>query len=193
MHFHFRPRVSFLALVAGFAISGCKPVKQAAPPQPVITNPSTPAVAGESTSSAEPVSVERFGLTPSVKSVKSDTAGAFEITYEWKVSKKREQDWRVFVHFTYPDGGIAFQNDHQAEPATSQWEPGEIQQGPFTVGIPEGTAGTFDIRMGLFQTEGAEAGGSARDELDGNDDGEKRYLVGRLVIADGRADFKSAE
>lgn len=183
--------ISLAALSVVIAAIGCQPDdKNEHPPQPQANATAT---AKKPAPVAPAPAVGEFGLSPAVKSMKSDVSDEFEITYEWKVSKKREQDWRVFVHFTYPDGGIAFQNDHVPEPPTSQWEPGRVSQGPFTVKIPLGTEGTFDIRMGLFQTEGAEAGSSARDELDGQDDGEKRYLVGRLIIADGKAELKPAE
>jgi hypothetical protein len=191
MHFQHGKRLGLLAVTAILTTSGCQPNGKESPPAKAVPTPESIDV--ESATKNPALVAAQFGLSPAVKSVTSDTAGEFEITYEWRVSKKREQDWRVFVHFTEADGAMVFQNDHGPELPVSQWTLGTVQQGPFTVKIPEGVEGAFDIRMGLFQSGETGLGASTRDELDGNDDGEKRYLVGHLAITAGKAEFQPAE
>jgi hypothetical protein len=176
-----------------FVTSGCDPKgKQLTAPVQESATPD-PAPMVEPAVKKPVAAVAQSGLSPAVKSFVSDVAGEFSITYEWSLTKKREQDWRIFVHFTDPAGKIIFQNDHEAAPATSQWEPGKVQQGPYNVKIPVDASGTYEIRMGLFQSSEDALGASGRAELDGKDDGEKRYLVGHLAITDGKADFNPTE
>ena len=189
MQLQLRTRLSVAALATVFLTSGCDPTgkEPARPVQAPVTADPTPVV--EPAVEKPVAAVAQSGLSPAVKSVVSDVAGEFTITYEWSLTKKREQDWRIFVHFTDPAGKIIFQNDHEAKPATSQWEPGKVQQGPYDVKIPADASGTYEIRMGLFQSSEDALGASGRVELDGQDDGEKRYLVGHLTITDGKAEF----
>ncbi len=174
-----------LAAVVLLGHLGCKQDgTEAEQPAPVETSPPT------SVTSNVDGAIGAFGLQPFVKSVESDKSGEFNITYEWALTRKREKDFRVFVHFTDEEGKILFQNDHDPDPSTSQWEPGKIQQGPYLVYIPEGLSGDVMVRMGLYQSEQLDVGVSARDQLDGKDDGELRIIVGHLAIADGNAAFK---
>jgi hypothetical protein len=140
---------------------------------------SVPAVLGE----------DRAGIEPSVKSVKSGGPGMFEITYEWKIAREFEQDWRVFVHFTDGDGVNIFQNDHDPIPTTTQWVPGKLRLGPNQVKFPEGLSGTFEIRMGLFEMDRGDGVPRGRATLDGNGDGEKRIIVGKITIVDGEVEY----
>lgn len=118
---------------------------------------------------------------PSVAGVERIDEGQFRITYQWLIKKPLDEDWRVFVHFTDAAGNIKFQNDHDPIPATSKWQPPKVVIGPLTVRIPEGLIGTFDVRIGLYKPPQGE-----RARLRGVDDGQRRYIVGRLHIkADG--------
>lgn len=160
-------------------LTGCQPESQ-----PISSNPSAekPAPAAKV---AEPESpAEQDGIEPTIRSVRSTAADEFEITYEWKLAKKLDHDWRVFVHFTDVDGQTKFQNDHDPEPVTSEWKTGKVEQGPFKVKIPAGFEGELQIRMGLYDREKPGEGSRGRRELDGNADGERRIIVGRLLIGD---------
>jgi len=183
----------FSGLALGLILTACKPNEPEAPTPAPRSAPSPSH--DPSTEQASPPSArsDRFGLEPSVHSIKSVAPGEFEITYEWKLTRKRDEDFRVFVHFTDEDGRILFQNDHDPKPPTSQWAPGLIQQGPMRVKIPEGLEGTVMIRMGLYRPEAADIGKPARDPLDGREDGELRIIVGYLDIRDGRAAFRPTE
>lgn len=142
---------------------------------------------------AEDPAPAAHGLEPRVKAVETVDGGAFDITYEWHVGRQQEEDWRVFVHFTDANGVIVFQNDHDAVPPVASWEPGRVLRGPHRVQIPEGFAGTVEIRMGLYQRNETDGGTSVRAELDGADDGERRIVVGRLEIDAGKVVFHAAD
>ncbi|MFA4028681.1 MAG: hypothetical protein GDYSWBUE_000706 [Candidatus Fervidibacterota bacterium] len=118
---------------------------------------------------------------PSVIGVERIDERQFRISYRWLVRKPVSEDWRVFVHFTDASGNIKFQNDHDPAPPTSKWQPPKVTIGPLTVRIPEGLIGTFDVRMGLYRPPQGE-----RARLIGIDDGQRRYIIGRVHIkADG--------
>ncbi len=102
----------------------------------------------------------------------------FWISYRWQVRRVPERDWRVFVHFTTPDGQIAFQDDHDPATPASQWNRGVMEFGSFGREVPAGVRGVFDIRMGLY-----EPASGRRARLPLRDDGELRYVVGRLVCS----------
>jgi hypothetical protein len=101
----------------------------------------------------------------------------FRITYRWKIEKPVQEEWKAFVHFTNPNGRILFQGDYVLKPTTSAWKPGELVMGPFDVNVPTLKPGPVDIRMGLFRPKE-----DRRAILLGRDDGERRYVVGRLDV-----------
>ncbi|MBE3070258.1 MAG: hypothetical protein IMZ66_08480, partial [Planctomycetes bacterium] len=123
---------------------------------------------------AEPVAV-----APKAAEVRPKGGRQFEITYHWAVAKPVTADWLVFVHFTDPAGSqIRFQNDHTPAPATSKWPVGDYAEGPFTVTVPAGLDGDFDVRVGFFAKPAL-----GRVSLVGESDNERRYVVGRLKVA----------
>lgn len=117
-------------------------------------------------------------LAPGTPRVEPLGARRFRITYPWTVRGPVSGSWRVFVHFTDANGRIRFQNDHEPRPALDQWKPGPQTTGPFEVSIPTSVKGPLDIRVGVCNAQGL-----GRAALQGNDDGEQRYLVGRLQLA----------
>lgn len=117
-------------------------------------------------------------LRPGIAELKSAGSGRFTITYRWNVTGELLGSWPVFVHFTDAAGKILFQGDHTPTPPMNTWKPGEVLHGPLTVQPPPGLNGTFDIRVGLFD----QADSGRRLRLQGQDDGERRYLLGRVKI-----------
>lgn len=122
-----------------------------------------------------------LALRPRPPQVTPQGPRQFQICYRWKVEKPLLADWRIFVHFTDSEGHIRFQGDYQPAPPTSCWAVGEVQQGPFTVSVPEGLTGTFDIRVGLYQPTTGE-----RALLLGSHDGERRVIIGHLKVSPDR-------
>ncbi len=109
----------------------------------------------------------------------------FQITYRWTVQKTVAADWSVFVHFTSGGGkDIKFQNDHAPKGGTTSWKPGDVADGPYTVTVPPGLEGTFDVRVGFYS-----APSLGRASLIGESDGEQRHVVGRLKVAGDKVEF----
>ena len=101
----------------------------------------------------------------------------FRITYHWQVEGKVGRDWIIFVHFTDRGGHIKAQNDHVAKPPMTTWSEGDHADGPYTVTVPKGLQGEFDVRVGFFSQPSL-----GRVSLIGESDGERRYTVGRLKV-----------
>jgi hypothetical protein len=101
----------------------------------------------------------------------------FRIIYHWQVEGKVGNDWIIFVHFTDRGGQIKFQNDHEARPPMTEWPKGDLADGPYTVTVPKGLEGTFDVRVGFYSRPSL-----GRVSLIGESDGERRYAVGRLTV-----------
>ena len=120
---------------------------------------------------------ETVGARPSVAHFDPIDAHRFRITYRWKVEKPVAGPWSAFVHFTNPNGRILFQSDYAPQPPVEKWQAGEVTVGPFEVAVPQLKPGPVDIRMGLFRPRE-----DVRAALEGEDDGERRCVVGRLQI-----------
>ena len=111
-----------------------------------------------------------------------------EVTYGWSVQETPPTDWNVFVHFCDSTGNIRFQDDYVPQVPVSQWTAGDVFHGPRRLSIPLGLAGTFDVRMGLFQpTRGRRAVLLGTDE-----DGERSYTVGKLKVTADRIEFEAS-
>ena len=131
---------------------------------------------------------EPLGLSPSVAEFTSIGKRQFKISYKWRVEKAVSEPWQVFVHFTDASGNIKFQNDHQPRPPITEWQPGEVGQGPFTATVPEGLTGPFEIRIGLFQpTDGRRA------LLRGRRNRDRSYVVGKLLVDGDQIQFTRSD
>jgi hypothetical protein len=120
---------------------------------------------------------EPLHVAPQAAHVEVTGPRTLSITYRWQVEKPVAGEWRALVHFTDRAGAeIKFQNDH--DPDTAAWKPGLATTGPFTVTVPQGLAGEFDVRVGLYSRPSL-----GRVNLLGESDGECRHTVGRLKVA----------
>lgn len=128
-----------------------------------------------------------LALQPSVAEVKQTGPRQFSIRYRWQVDKTPPDDWRVFVHFCDNANNIKFQNDYAPPQPTSQWPPGELGHGPFTVTVPEGLTGAFHVRIGLFQPDGGQ-----RALLAAKQDPDRTILAGQLSVSEGVIQFQPA-
>jgi len=111
----------------------------------------------------------------------TDVVGRRElrISYQWLVDQPPGADWEMFVHFTDYRGTNVFQNDHAPRTPTSQWRPGRMESGWFTLHLPETLRASLDVRVGWWQPASGK-----RALLVGESDGTRRYLVGRLDLTD---------
>jgi hypothetical protein len=128
-------------------------------------------------------------LKPEVASLKQIGLRTFEITYRWHVNGPVGKYPTSFVHFTSPAATrpeqIVFQNDHQLPSPTEAWTAGEaVDDGPFTVEIPEGQEGAFAIMIGLLDQNGA------RQELQGLRGSGLRYRIGTVTLKEGPIAFE---
>ncbi|MFV1965728.1 MAG: hypothetical protein ACC628_09925 [Pirellulaceae bacterium] len=129
-------------------------------------------------------------IVPLAPTIESRGARTFRITYHWMAREPVRKDYQVFVHFTQQQTdrpeGIAFQDDHAPTRPTSQWRSGEIiDDGPYTVEIPESFRGEARIQLGML-LDGQRvrlASGSQRG---------LRYHVGTLAVSDGELRHEAA-
>jgi len=128
---------------------------------------------------------EPLKLRPEVAEFRQTGPRQFSIAYRWHVEKPPAEDWTVFVHFVDQSNTIRFQNDHKPQPPTSRWTAGQVVQGPFTVTVPRGLAGTFDIRAGLYQPDAP----AARALLSGARDRERRCILGSVKVENDAVQF----
>jgi hypothetical protein len=126
-------------------------------------------------------------MTPEVQ-VGTGTGRELQLTYGWDVERPASGDWTVFVHFIDESGQIRFQNDYGPKPSIDAWQPGVQRQGPFTVHVPDGLKGRYAIRTGLFRKSDGQ-----RASLEGRDNGERSYLIGRLRVSSDLITFEPSD
>ena len=129
----------------------------------------------------------QLAVRPGAPKFEATAPRQFRITYRWAVEQPPGEEWRVFVHFTDEGGAIKFQNDHEPTTPSSRFSAGQVEDGPFTVDVPEGLSGAFDLRVGLFKPTTEERG-----LLLGRHDGERRYSLGKLRVAADKLEFTPA-
>lgn len=129
---------------------------------------------------------EQLPLRPGGAVVHQTEPRRFEITYDWQVEGPVTAPWRAFVHFTDKAGTIKFQNDYEPRPPVPEWRAGNVRQGPFTVAIPEGLSGSFEVRVGLFNPTGGE-----RALLAARGNSERSYPIGKLNVSNDKIEFES--
>ena len=128
---------------------------------------------------------DKEDMQPSIGEFEAAGPRQLLISYRWNVRRVPAKDWRVLVHFTTPEGEIAFQDDFDPATPARQWNVGTMEFGTFRRSVPESLQGTFDIRMGLYNPAT-----QRRAELSGRDDGTRRYTVGRLTVQGDQLQFQ---
>lgn len=113
-------------------------------------------------------------IFPSAASFIDLGGGRFQISYRWKVEDVPDGDFVAFVHFLTPQKDkIAFQQDHALPIPTNRWERGMmVEDGPYTIQVPEDAEGIFPVYLGLYNKQGRVVLGNGKDS----------FLVGRLEI-----------
>lgn len=108
---------------------------------------------------------------------------ALEVTYTWTTGpamKKLDRKYRAMVHFLDPKGNMLFAADHDPEPPTASWEPGQTYTYNRTVFVPTFPyIGPVDVRMGLYPE-----GRGERVALKGQDAGLREYKAAQLEFLD---------
>ena len=108
-------------------------------------------------------------------------SGSFELRLAWDAPVPADLPFRLFVHFIAPDGKIVFQGDHEAPVSATAWS-GTVHT-VARVRVPEAirAGDAFPIMAGMWDPK---SGG--RPELEGPDDGQRRYRLGTLHIGEHR-------
>jgi hypothetical protein len=107
--------------------------------------------------------------------------GPLDLTYRFEPLAPIDGDFRVFAHVVAPDGTLMWTDDHDPQPPTSAWRPGEPVEYQRTVFVPLFPyLGEATIRVGLHR-------GSERLTLAGGQAGEpgvdeRAYTVARLNL-----------
>lgn len=117
---------------------------------------------------------------------------SFRITYRWQVDDQIAEDYRCFVHFTHPKAtrpeSIAYQNDHAFATPTSHWKPGSVvEDGPYTVEVPEQFVGESEIWLGLLDKDGQ------RMAIGDYQSSSGRYCVGTVIVGPDEVISRPAE
>lgn len=115
-------------------------------------------------------------IVPLAPTVKDLGSRRFAITYRFQVEETPAAPGALFVHFTQPGGkreGIVFQHDHAPRVPLPRWSPGVVEDGPYTLSLPEDFRGQADVRLGLTRDgQRLQLGRAPHEGL--------RYLVGRI-------------
>lgn len=113
-------------------------------------------------------------IFPSISSFRDLGGGKFQISYRWKIDDAPDGDFVAFVHFLTPEGDkIYFQQDHPLPIPTTQWKRGTtVEDGPYTLQVPNDAKGVYPIYLGLYNKEKRVILGNGRDS----------FLVGKLEV-----------
>lgn len=104
-----------------------------------------------------------------------------DITYRFEPLAAIDGDFRVFVHVETPDRTLMWTDDHDPQPATSSWRPGEAIEYTRTVFVPLFPyLGEATIRMGLHRGSDRLALESA--QASGDDVEDQAYTVAKLQL-----------
>ena len=103
---------------------------------------------------------------PSVVGAKMSTdrvrpGDRFAIEFEFRNdgTKPGVREYRVFLHFEYPEPDcrdIRMALDHEATVSTTRWTPGKVvKDGPYAIAVPaEAKPGEYHVHVGLFDAMG---------------------------------------
>jgi hypothetical protein len=104
-----------------------------------------------------------------------------EITYKFTIAPdapKLTENYRVLVHFLDADDELMWTDDHNPEPRTTDWKPGQTVEYKRTMFVPiYPYVGEATVQMGLY----SEATGK-RVPMTGVDSGQRAYKVATIQI-----------
>jgi hypothetical protein len=134
----------------------------------VIPRPALFLLLGLAACAPEPESVPANGFAPELvavelncEQVRPGDSLLCTLRFANRGSERAARDYRVFLHFESPGERcevIGFQKDHDPDPPTSWWPPGEeIDLGARVIRVPENLReGVYAIHAGLFWPEDEE-------------------------------------
>jgi len=97
----------------------------------------------------------------------------FELTVNWKVSRKLDRDYTLFWHFRH-NGKIEFQADHKPNKPTTNWQVNEtVVDGPIRLSVKDDADATgYDFVVGMYDADGRVPLVRGADEV----------VIGRLAV-----------
>lgn len=125
----------------------------------------------------------RLKLRPTAQHVEYLGDRKFKLLVEWKVGEPMTKDLTLFVHFFKPQVSRLVKEGFvgvtvKPTPATRQWRDTVTTGAAWTITIPEDLKpDTYDVLVGMVDPTIKK-----RVRLDGDEDAELRYRVGRLTI-----------
>ena len=101
----------------------------------------------------------------------------FDLKFRWEAGIPTASPLTVFVHFVDDKEAMRFQGDHPLGISTTAWQ-GTVESS-VRVRVPETCrpGEGFDLRVGLYDPTNGN-----RQELDGEDDGERRIRLGTMKL-----------
>jgi len=108
----------------------------------------------------------------------------FRLLVNWNVQQPVSKDFGVFYHFSRPTlhrrAMTEFHAGGNPKPGTSQWRGDVLTGANWTINVATNMPlGEYEILVGL--TDGKSRG--ARQRLLGNEDSQRRYHIGKLVVS----------
>jgi len=87
---------------------------------------------------------------------------ALDVTLYWLASRQVGQNYKVFVHLLDAGGAVVAQ--HDGDPVggytpTTRWQPAELIADTHRLSLPEGLAGEFELRAGMYEVRAGETPG----------------------------------
>jgi hypothetical protein len=116
--------------------------------------------------------------TISISRTRAALGSPIDVTYRFDVAHgtKIDGNYRVFVHFLDSEGERMWGDDHDPQPPTSQWQPGQKVEYTHLLWLPVYPyVGEARVRVGLYS-------GNRRLPLNGKEEGRREYEVATLTL-----------
>ena len=110
-----------------------------------------------------------FGEPPSVRLLGyslQKRPDALHVQLHWQVLRPLPLSYKVFVHLTTLEGRVVTQRDdypQQGRHPTTSWQVGEVVPDTYAVPLPDGLAGRYVLKVGLYDPATGQRLGPVRD------------------------------
>lgn len=123
-------------------------------------------------------------ITPRAERVEYLGDRKFRLLVNWNVQQPFSKDFNVFYHFSRPTPGrrtlTEFAGGGSPKPPTSQWRDNVLTGTNWTITIPTNMPlGEYEILVGLTDPKNR----NARQRLLGDEDPNRRYRIGKLIVS----------
>ena len=87
---------------------------------------------------------------------------ALDVTLYWFALRETSQNYKAFVHLLDANGSVVAQHDGDpvgGHTSTTRWMQGELIADTHRLALPEGLAGQFELRAGMYEVRPGETPG----------------------------------